>query len=112
MAHFAEIDENNIVKRVIVIDNSLEPMGPEWCNRVFGGTWIQTSYNGKIRKNYASEGYVYDSNLDAFIPPKPYESWILNTNTCQWDPPISAPNDNKLYFWDEKTMSWIEQQMD
>lgn len=111
MAHFAEIDENNIVKRVIVISNSLEPMGSEWCNRTFGGNWIQTSYNSTIRKNYAGIGYHYDQNLDAFIPPKPYESWVLNTSTCRWEPPFEAPNNGKIYEWNETSKSWIEQQI-
>lgn len=108
MAHFAEIDQNNIVTRVIVVDNALEPMGSQWCNKIFGGTWIQTSYNGKIRKNYASVGYSYDKELDAFIPPKPHDSWILNMNTCQWESPIPSPNDGNLYFWDENLKSWIK----
>ena len=107
MAHFAEIDENNIVKRVIVIDNSLEPMGSYWCNKVLGGTWIQTSYNNKIRKNYAGIGYSYDPNLDAFIPPKPYESWILNEEACLWDPPIAYPNDGQQYYWNEEEKNWV-----
>lgn len=108
MAHFAEIDENNIVTRVIVVDNALEPMGSQWCNKIFGGTWIQTSYTGKIRKNYAGVGYSYNKELDVFIPPKPHESWVLDLTTCLWKPPIEYPNDGKFYIWDENSKLWIE----
>jgi len=107
MAHFAEINENNIVVRVIVVDNSLEENGSQWCNEIYGGTWIKTSYNGKIRKNFAGIGYSYDPILDAFISPKPFNSWILDEATCQWISPIPKPTDNNFYFWDEETLKWI-----
>ncbi len=116
MAHFAKLDENNIVTQVIVVHNNeliddlgneSELKGIEFCQNIFGGRWIQTSYNNKIRKNFASVGYRYDESLDAFIPPKPYNSWILNQSTCIWECPIEHPNDDKFYEWDEATISWI-----
>ena len=88
MAHFAEIDNDNIVLRVLVVDNSLEHRGADFLanDLGLGGTWIQTSYNNNIRKNYAGIGYTYDSVRDAFISPKPeIGTWILNENTCRWD---------------------------
>jgi len=116
MAHFAQL-ENNIVKQVIVVSNQdildengqeSEEKGIAFCSNLLGGTWKQTSYNGKIRKNYAGIGYTYDEVRDAFIPPKPYNSWLLNESTCQWESPIPYPNDNKFYVWDEETTSWVE----
>jgi hypothetical protein len=90
MAHFAEIDENDIVVRVLVVPNEQEHRGQDFLAKDLnlGGTWIQTSYNARIRKNYAGIGYIYDKNRDAFIPPKEHNSFILNENTCQWEPPI------------------------
>jgi hypothetical protein len=90
MAHFAEIDENNLVIRVLVVDNSLEEQGVDFLSNTLGlgGTWIQTSYNANFRKNFASVNYTYDANRDAFIPPKPEgEGWALNENTCRWELP-------------------------
>ena len=115
MAHFAEIGLNNTVLRVIVVHNNecldengqeIEAKGAEFCRNLFGGTWVQTSYNGNIRKNYAGIGFTYDSERDAFIPPKPYPSWNLDEQTCQWQPPTPMPNDGKIYQWDEATTSW------
>ena len=117
MAHFAEIDQNNVVLRVIVVDNKdtstpdgteVESIGVAFCQRLLGGNWVKTSYNGNIRKNYAGIGFTYDSGRDAFIPPKPFNSWVLNENTCQWDAPVAMPTDDKRYSWDEATTSWIE----
>ena len=109
MANFAEIDENNIVLRVLVVDDEHENYGQtylaETCN--LGGTWVKTSYNGNIRKNFAGIGYKYNSVLDAFIPPQPFPSWILNEETCQWEPPTPMPNDGQYYVWNEETISWI-----
>ena len=118
MAHFAEIDSNNTVLRVIVVNNNdclfdgveTESVGVEFCRSHFGGTWVQTSYNGNIRKNYAGIGFTYDNQRDAFIPPKPFESWVLNEQTCVWNSPTQAPNDGKMYLWDEATTSWVETQ--
>lgn len=105
MAHWAELDKNNIVIRVTVGDNNQPDEGYQWLIDNLGGTWIQTSYNGTIRKNFAGVGYFYDEILDAFIPPKPFESWILDENTCMWLAPVEHPNDG-LYLWDEETISW------
>jgi hypothetical protein len=117
MAHFAEIDQNNTVLRVVVIDNKdtadaggveKESIGAAFCERLFGGTWKQTSYNGNKRKNYAGIGFKYDADRDAFVPPKPYASWVLNNDTAQWGAPTPMPTDGKKYSWDEATTSWVE----
>lgn len=117
MAHYAQIDENNIVTQVIVIDNKdtadangveKEYIGAAFCERLFGGTWKQTSYNGNIRKNYAGIGYTFDSGRDAFISPKSFASWVLNEDTCQWQAPIAMPTDGKMYSWNEETLAWVE----
>jgi hypothetical protein len=105
MAHFAEIDSNNIVQRVIVVHDSLEANGAQWCHDTFGGTWLQTSYNGRIRKNFAGIGFTYDPARDAFIPPQPYPSWTLDEQTCQWVPPVPMPTDG-MYVWNESTLAW------
>lgn len=108
MSHWAEVDENNIVIRVTVGNNN-DPNGDEgyqWLVENLGGTWIKTSYNANIRKNYAGIGFTYDETLDAFIPPKPYDSWILNEDTCLWDPPVSRPNDDQFYIWNEEDLVW------
>ena len=116
MAHYAQIDENNIVTQVIVIDNKdtadangieKEYIGAAYCERLFGGTWKQTSYNGNIRKNYAGIGYTYNADIDAFVPPKPYASWTLNAN-AQWQAPTAMPTDGKMYSWNEETQTWVE----
>lgn len=117
MAHFAEIGLNNTVLRVIVVHNNdcldengqeSEAKGAEFCRTLFGGTWMQTSYNGSIRKNYAGIGYTYDSTRDAFVPPKIFNSWLLNEDTCLWEPPVAYPTDGKKYQWDEDSVSWVE----
>ena len=114
MSHFAQIDENNIVTQVIVIEQDVVDTG------LFGDptSWIQTSYNTSggihllggtpLRKNYAGIGYTYDSTRDAFIPPKPFNSWTLNETTCLWEAPIAMPDDGKMYRWDEDTTAWVE----
>lgn len=125
MAYFAELDNNNIVIRVISINddyckdangNEVESIGANYCSSLFGGNWKQTSFNTfaghhpskpPFRKNYAGIGYFYDSQLDAFIPPKSYPSWVLNENTGQWESPIPYPSDNKSYIWNEETVSWV-----
>jgi hypothetical protein len=116
MAHYAHIDENNIVTQVIVIDNKdtadangieKEYIGAAYCERLFGGTWKQTSYNGNIRKNYAGIGYSYNADIDAFVPPQPYASWTLDAN-AQWQAPTAMPTDGKMYSWNEETQTWVE----
>jgi hypothetical protein len=115
MAHFAEIDSNNIVLRVVVVNNIVledgdlveqEHLGIEFLQGLLGGDWVQTSYNGNFRKNFAGVGFTYDTEKDAFIPQKPYSSWRLNDDTCKWEPPAPMPDDNKLYLWNENTLSW------
>ena len=114
MAHFAKI-EDGVVTQVIVVDNKdcadatgveKESIGIAFCERLFGGTWKQTSYNGTIRKNYAGLGYTFDEDLDAFVPPKPFNSWILNEETAQWGAPVAMPDDGQMYTWNEETVSW------
>jgi hypothetical protein len=110
MAHFAELAENYVVLRVCVVADEHEADGENWCAGFFaGGTWIQTSYNATIRKNFAGSGYVYDSVRDAFIPPKPYQSWTLNEDTCHWQSPTPVPFDEGNYSWDEVSACWVEQ---
>ena len=119
MAHFAQIDENNIVTRVLVIEQEMVNTGlwgdPE--------TWIQTSYNTRggvhyssdnlpdggiaLRKNFAGIGYTYDSNRDAFYAPQPYPSWVLNEDSCVWESPVPYPTDGRMYLWDENTIDWV-----
>jgi hypothetical protein len=115
MAHFAEIDNNNVVLRVVVVDNKdtsdaqgveKEHIGAAYLERLLGGTWKQTSYNGNIRKNYAGIGYTYNVALDAFVPPKPYPSWVLNSGTAQLEAPVPMPTDGKMYSWDEDSQDW------
>jgi hypothetical protein len=120
MAHFAKLDENNIVTEIIVVNNGVienlpfpdsEPIGVAFCQSLYGADtrWIQTSYNNSFRKNYAGVGYTYDADIDAFIPPKPnqYPSWILDVDTASWLPPVPRPTDS-VYVWNESTISWVE----
>lgn len=115
MAHFAEIGLNNVVERVIVVHNNelldengneVEQSGINFCRNLLGGTWLQTSYNGNMRKNFAGSGYTYDSQRDAFVPPKPFNSWTLDEETCLWQSPVPYPSDDNLYLWNEETQSW------
>lgn len=106
MAHFAELNENNQVIRVLVTDNDMVNEGYDWLINNFGGTWVQTSYSGSIRKNFAGIGYTYDADRDAFIAPQPYPSWLLNEETCKWEAPVPYPEDDRLYSWSEDTQSW------
>ena len=105
MAHFAEIDENNIVARVIVVHDDNEADGENWCNNFAGGQWKQTSYNRTIRHNYAGVGYTYDADADAFYLPQPYPSWSLDSAYI-WQPPTSRPTDSPDYLWDEDSLEW------
>jgi hypothetical protein len=115
MAHFAQIDKNNLVTQVIGVHNNelldengveQESLGVEFCIAHLGGRWVQTSYNRNFRKNFASMGYFYDEKLDAFLPPKNYPSWILDKEIWGWVPPISYPTDGKKYNWNEETENW------
>jgi len=112
MAHYAFLDENNIVTEVIVgIDETelIEGKDPEtWYGEFRGQTCKRTSYNNNIRFNYAGIGFTYDPDRDAFIPPKPFESWVLNEETCRWDAPVEMPDDGNEYTWDEDSVSWVE----
>ena len=121
MAHFAQIDSLGSVQQVIVVNNLVlqepdysfpqtESLGQEFIRHTLqlSGTWKQTSYSSSFRKNYAGVGFTYDEHRDAFIPQKPYPSFVLNESTCQWDPPIPYPSDNKNYIWDEESLSWKE----
>ena len=121
MAHFVRLDENNKVIRVHVLDNAVitdedgneqEQLGVEFLSNLHGGGWWkQTSYNGNFRKNYAGVNFIYDPNRDAFISSKPFDSWILNEDTCQYDPPVECPDDGNRYIWNEDTTSWDEVDM-
>jgi hypothetical protein len=111
MAHFAEIDENNIVTRVLVVGNDQEHRGQEFLadDLGLGGTWVQTSYNGNMRKNYAGIGMTFDSVRDAFIPEQPFASWVLNEDTCLWDAPTPMPvEEGKMFAWVEADLNWQE----
>lgn len=112
IAHYAFLDENNIVTEVIVgIDETelIEGLDTEtWYGNFRGQVCKRTSYNGNIRKNYAGIGYTYDSERDAFIPPKPFDSWILNEDTCNWESPVPYPTDGKFYSWNEDQQQWVE----
>ena len=115
MAHFAEIDANNKVKRVIVVSNDdcnggdypgSEASGAAFCQNLLGGTWKQTSYNGNLRKNFAGVGFSYDAARNAFLAPRPFVSWTLDEDTCQWQPPVAYPSDDNEYEWDETNQAW------
>ena len=112
MAHYAFLDENNIVTEVIVGKNEGEDgkSGEDWeahYGAFRGQVCKRTSYNSNIRKNYAGIGYTYNAELDAFVPPKPFASWVLNEETAQWEAPVPRPEEG-MWFWDEDTTSWVE----
>lgn len=121
MAHFAQLDDNNIVTQVIVVANDellldgveSEVKGILFCKSLFGEDtkWVQTSYNGNIRKNYAGIGYTYDATNDYFFAPQPYPSWTLDAD-ARWQPPVAMPTDDKMYTWNETTLSWDEVVLD
>jgi hypothetical protein len=121
MAHFAKI-ENGIVTQVIVVANEdcvdsegveQESIGVAFCQNLFGGNWKQTSYNANFRKNYAGIEYSYDPQRNAFIPPQPFASWVLNEETCRWEAPVPVPENTdvqdsfSIYVWDEDTLNWV-----
>ena len=122
MAHFAKIDSSNVVTEVVVVNNAVitnesnqevEQLGIDFMTQLYGaGTYKQTSYNSNMRKNMAVKGGTYDAGRDAFINPKPFDSWVLDESTCRWKPPVDHPADseaiggNVLYQWDESSTSW------
>ena len=115
MAHFAKLGVGNIVEQVIVVSNDVaitEQAGVDFINKLYNtrDAWKQTSYNNNIRKNFAGIGYQYDQTRDAFIPPKPFNSWILNEDTCLWNAPVSMPTteleENEYYSWNESIINW------
>jgi hypothetical protein len=121
MAYFAKLGTGNIVEQVISINNTVitdangveqEQLGNDFINKLYNtrDVWKQTSYNNNIRKNYAGIGYQYDQTRDAFIAPKPYNSWILNEDTCRWEAPVNKPTieleDNQFYYWNESILNW------
>jgi hypothetical protein len=111
MAHFAKIGKGNIVEKVVVVSNDVattEQAGIDFLNQTFktNDIWLQTSYNENIRKNFAGIGYTYDQAKDAFIAPKPFNSWVLNETTCRWDAPVVKPDDGQKYIWNEQNQTW------
>ena len=115
MAHFAEISDDGTVLNVIVVSNEVlldddgveqEQLGKDFCQNLFGGTWVQTSYNNNFRKRYASIGGKYDSVNDVFLFPQPYSSWTLNTD-YEWQAPVSYPDDGNIYMWSEENNTWV-----
>jgi hypothetical protein len=117
MAYMAQLDDNNTVLRVLSVSNTdcpdpapaNEAQGAAFLESLGLGTnWKQTSFNATFRKNYAGIGYTFDAARDAFIPPQPFASWVLNETTCQWEPPVPYPTDGKNYLWDETTTAWVE----
>jgi hypothetical protein len=110
MASFAEINNENIVLRVLVVPDEQEHRGQEYLadDLGLGGTWIQTSYNGNIRKNFAGISYTYDEERDAFIAPKPFTKWVLNEETFQWEAPVPCPSNENKYWWNDNQGEWEE----
>jgi hypothetical protein len=111
MAHFAKLGVGNIIEKVEVVSNDIatdEQTGVDFLNNLYktNDVWKQTSYNGNIRKNFAGIGYTYDQTRDAFIPPKPFNSWALDEDTCLWKAPVAYPNDGKIYQWNETDQQW------
>ena len=115
MAHFAKLGTGNIIQQVIVVSNDIattEQAGSDFINKLYNtrDVWKQTSYNGNIRKNFAGVGYSYDQTRDAFIPKKPFASWLLNEESCQWESPIAKPTEtleeNEYYEWNESIINW------
>jgi len=114
MAHFVRIENNVVINGIVVHNNELlvdgvenEQKGRDFCHNLLGGEWIQTSYNNRIRKQYAGIGYTYDVDADQFVRPQPFASWTLDSNN-DWQAPTAKPNDGKMYSWDEASLSWVE----
>ena len=114
MAHYAFLDENKVVTEVITGKDeteTIEGLDPEtWYGNFRGQVCKRTSYNGNIRKNYAGVGFTYDETLDAFIPPKPFSSWVLDEDQGRWKAPVPCPGDSINHEWNESTLSWDEKQ--
>ena len=118
MAYFAKLNNSNVVTAVHAVENSITTTGGsedpqkgiDFLKTLYNdsNTWIQTSFNGTIRKNYAGPGCTYDYSRDAFIPPKLFASWTLNESTCQWEAPVTYPDDGKFYLWNEDNKEWVE----
>ncbi len=115
MAHFVRLDENNVVVEVIVVANQdtadaygveKEYIGAAFCERLFGGRWVQTSYNGNFRKRYAGKGMTYREDIDAFVYPQPFPSWTLNPETAEWEAPVPQPTVG-MWRWDEAQQQWV-----
>ena len=111
MASFAKLGKGNIVEKVIAVDDSIattEQAGVEFLQNLYNNrdVWKQTYIDGSQRKNYAGIGYTYDQEKNAFIPPRPYDSWTLNETTCEWEAPVTEPDDEQRYFWNETTKQW------
>lgn len=115
MAHFAQLNDDSVVTNIIVVNNSelldengneSEQIGISFCKKLFNGSWVQTSYNNNFRKRYAQIGCKYDKDIDAFIPAKPYNSWIFNNQELDWNPPVEYPNDGNFYTWNENEIKW------
>ena len=116
MAHFAELDDNNVVLRVLAVSdaelldedgNESEMKGADFLRFLFGGNWVQTSYNGKFRKQFAAVGGTYNAEKDVFVLPQPYQEWSLNLETLDWEPPTPYPNDGKHYIWNADLGEWF-----
>ena len=118
MAHFARVNSDWVVQQVVVVNNSIllneqglecDWLGEQFCQQLYGAhtKWIQTSCNGNKYKNFAGIGYTFDPHQNAFIPPKPYPSWLLNKDNFQWEPPIPLPSDGDFYLWDEQSCQWL-----
>lgn len=119
MAHFTKLDTNNVVEKVIVVNNAVlldengveqEQLGIDFCKSIEPGAWVQTSYNGSFRKNFAGTGWTWDPVRDAFIAPQPFPSWTLDEETCDWVPPVPRPADQRdtAIFWNEAAQAWDE----
>lgn len=111
MAHFAQIDENNIVQQILVVSDEQQHRGNDYLSidLGLGGQWVQTSYNGTIRKMFAGVGYSYNQELDIFLPPKPFNSWVLNETKGEWESPIQRPEEveGMVFMWDEDNQEWV-----
>ena len=116
MAHFTRLNDDNVVTQVIVVNNEVltdndgveqEALGIQFCQELLGGVWVQTSYNNTFRRQFAAVGSTYDSAANVFVSPKPFPSWVLDSD-LEWQPPVEPPVDDKKYIWSEEEISWVE----